>query len=104
MRALTALAALNALPTGDAAAPIAITPIVIAATGQAPAGLTTLHDAAGTVAERCDLRPGSAYLIRPDQHVAARWRSLDVAKVQTALARATGHALAAAAAVNALPA
>ena len=48
---------------------------------------------AGTVAERCDLRPGSAYLIRPDQHVAARWRSLDVAKVQAALARATGRDL-----------
>ena len=95
LTALTALAALNALATGEAAAPIAITPIVVAATGQAPAGLTTLHDTAGTVAERCDLRPGSAYLIRPDQHVAARWRSLDVAKVQTALARATGHTLAA---------
>ena len=67
----------------------------MAATGQAPAGLTTLHDTAGTVADRCDLRPGSAYLIRPDQHVAARWRSLDVAKVQAALARATGHTLAA---------
>ena len=93
VRALTTLAALNALTTGDAAAPIAITPIVIAATGQAPAGLTTLHDTAGTVAERCDLRPGSAYLIRPDQHVAARWRSLDVAKVQAALSRAAGRDL-----------
>ena len=93
VRALTALAALNALATGEAAAPIAITPIVVAATGQAPAGLTTLHDPAGTVAERCDLRPGSAYLIRPDQHVAARWRSLDVAKVQAALSRAAGRDL-----------
>ncbi len=97
--------ALASMATGDGGtARVVITPIVVAATGQAPAGLTTLHDPAGTVAERCDLRPGSAYLIRPDQHVAARWRRLDAAKVQAALARAAGHALAAAAAVNALPA
>jgi 3-(3-hydroxy-phenyl)propionate hydroxylase len=35
-------------------------------------------------------------LLRPDQHVVARWRTLDTAKLQAALARATalniGHA------------
>ena len=35
------------------------------------------------------------YLIRPDQHVVARWRQFDIAVVQAALARATGQALAA---------
>jgi 3-(3-hydroxy-phenyl)propionate hydroxylase len=38
-----------------------------------------------------DARPGTYYLIRPDQHVAARWRSFDIARVNQALSRATGH-------------
>ncbi|WP_443114831.1 FAD-dependent oxidoreductase [Herbaspirillum seropedicae] len=42
-------------------------------------------------AQRYDARPGSCYLIRPDQHVSARWRSIDAAAVAQALLRATGH-------------
>jgi 3-(3-hydroxy-phenyl)propionate hydroxylase len=34
---------------------------------------------------------GTTYLIRPDQHVAARWRGFDAGLVQAALARATCH-------------
>jgi 3-(3-hydroxy-phenyl)propionate hydroxylase len=30
--------------------------------------------------------------LRPDQHVVGRWRQLDIAKVQAALARAIGQA------------
>lgn len=41
---------------------------------------------------RYDLEPGSAYLIRPDQYVAARWRTPNAAKVEAALVRAAGHA------------
>ena len=41
---------------------------------------------------RYDARPGTAYLIRPDQHVAARWRQPTRAAVDAALARAQGHA------------
>ena len=44
----------------------------------------------GLVAQRYDARPGTAYLLRPDQHVAARWRRLDVAAVRAAVARASG--------------
>ena len=39
---------------------------------------------------RYDLRPGSAYLIRPDQYVVARWRSPDEQTVIGALCRAMG--------------
>ena len=72
-----------------------VTARVVAPKGQAPAGLATLHDTAGSLRERYHLRPGSAYLARPDQHVAARWRRLDPARVQAAVARATGHDLSA---------
>ncbi len=46
-----------------------------------------LEDAEGVLAARYDARPGTVYLIRPDQHVAARWRRFDAAKAEAALAR-----------------
>jgi len=45
-------------------------------------------DPEGLVARRYDLRPGTCYLIRPDQHVAARWRQTDGTTVRRALQRA----------------
>ena len=57
--------------------------------GVSPQGIRVLEDRAGRFAERFDAQDGTAYLIRPDQHVAARWRALDADKVATALARAT---------------
>jgi 3-(3-hydroxy-phenyl)propionate hydroxylase len=60
--------------------------------GSVPAGCTLLTDHQGTAARRFDGQPGTAYLLRPDQHVAARWRWLDTAAVAAALARATGQA------------
>lgn len=65
--------------------------VVTAHPGVAPAGLLALHDRDGLVAQRYDARPGTAYLVRPDQHVAARWRRVDAAAVQAALARATAQ-------------
>jgi 3-(3-hydroxy-phenyl)propionate hydroxylase len=50
-----------------------------------------LHDASGWFAKRFDARPGSAYLLRPDQHLCARWRSFDAGKVRAARLRALGH-------------
>jgi len=45
----------------------------------------------GQLASRYDGRPGTTWLFRPDQHVAARWRSLDPALVGAALDRARGR-------------
>lgn len=52
--------------------------------------VTHLVDVAGHLARRYDARPGTVYLIRPDQHVTARWRALDAGKVHDALRRALG--------------
>ena len=75
-----------------AQAAITIEAIIVAPRGQAPAGLKTLIDTDGCIAQRYDLRPGTTYLVRPDQHVAARWRELDASKIKAALARATCNA------------
>ena len=72
--------------------------IVVAQRGTAPAPLSTLLDAQDAIRQRYDLQPGSCYLLRPDQHVAARWRNFDAAQVRAAVARATANVPATAAA------
>ena len=63
------------------------------------AGLTVLElgrDLFGTTGDltrRYDLADGGVYLIRPDQHVAARWRRIDAASVLRAMRRALGFEL-----------
>lgn len=42
--------------------------------------------------ERYAMEPGTAYLVRPDQYVAARWRRPTPALVRAAVSRAMGHA------------
>jgi 3-(3-hydroxy-phenyl)propionate hydroxylase len=51
--------------------------------------MTVLEDVDGVVAQRFDARPGTFYLLRPDQHVCARWRAFDAASVAAAIQRAT---------------
>jgi 3-(3-hydroxy-phenyl)propionate hydroxylase len=46
-----------------------------------------LIDVKGLLKTRFDGRPGTVYLIRPDQHVAARWRQFDVKAIQQAIQR-----------------
>ncbi len=64
--------------------PAEVTPLAVDPKG--PVG-----DSEGLVAARYDLHPGSAYLIRPDQHVAARFRAIDGARIGHALDRALGR-------------
>jgi len=67
--------------------------LLIVAAKDGPAnGLSVLEDYTGRFVERYDAEPGTVYLVRPDQHVAARWRACDMARIEAALARATCNA------------
>ncbi|HSW16521.1 MAG TPA: FAD-dependent monooxygenase, partial [Ramlibacter sp.] len=57
------------------------------AQGIAPIQVLALP-ADGAAAERYDARPGTVYLLRPDQHVCARWRTPAAADIASALKRA----------------
>lgn len=46
-----------------------------------------LQDPLGVLTQRYDGQAGAVYLIRPDQHVAARWRTPDAEKIRQALKR-----------------
>jgi len=48
-----------------------------------------VEDVDGLAASRYDARGGTCYLLRPDQHVCARWRAFDRRAVEAAIARAT---------------
>lgn len=60
---------------------VPVTPLVIG---------KDIDDSQGYLARRYDAQTGTVYLIRPDQHVAARWRQLDMTKVDKAVRRAIG--------------
>ncbi|WP_294227216.1 FAD-dependent oxidoreductase [uncultured Shimia sp.] len=48
------------------------------------------EDSEGLISQRYDASEGALYLIRPDQHIAARWRSFDAGAVKAAISKATG--------------
>ncbi len=50
-----------------------------------------VQDTQGLVAKRLGMQAGSAYLVRPDQHICARWHHPTQALVSAAYLRATGH-------------
>lgn len=57
--------------------------------GDIEPGIEYVVDQDAILSARYDVRSGACYLIRPDQHIAARWRSVDSAVIGQALARAT---------------
>ncbi len=63
--------------------------LVIARKPGQVANAKVVLDISGVLAKRYDAQDGTYYLARPDQHIAARWRTLDAVRVQQALARAT---------------
>jgi 3-(3-hydroxy-phenyl)propionate hydroxylase len=65
--------------------------------GGAPAnGACLIEDSQSLAARRYDARPGTCYLLRPDQHVCARWRAFELGAVRAAIARATAQSVQAA--------
>ena len=69
--------------------PIAADVLIVAGRDSTRTGLRVLHDAKGVASARFDARPGTTYVLRPDQHVAARMKAFDAARVRSAIARAT---------------
>lgn len=51
---------------------------------------TVVDDVEGLVTQRYGLKAGGGYLIRPDQHIAARWHAITAHQVEDALYRALG--------------
>lgn len=86
---LAQLASCGSLPL-QANEPVQVTPLIVSSSPLDIPGVKVIVDTQGLVGRRYDATPGTTYLLRPDQHVVARWRQLDSAKLQTALARALG--------------
>ena len=55
------------------------------------AGATVLEDVDGLAAKRYDATSGTIYLVRPDQHISARFRTFDLKTARRALLRAVAH-------------
>ena len=66
---------------------------VLSAGASASSHANAIVDVDGLLSARFDARPGTTYLLRPDQHVAARWREFDPARVMAAWRRASGQEL-----------
>jgi 3-(3-hydroxy-phenyl)propionate hydroxylase len=64
--------------------------LVRIARGPISDGIATLIDADGAVAGAYDASQGAVYLIRPDGHVAGRWRDPELPILQRALVTACG--------------
>ncbi len=82
-RGFTLLAAAGAVPAAAAKR--------LAARGVGLCEIAEADDAEGLVARRYGLAAGTCYLVRPDQHVCARWRRYDAGAIEAALERAMGR-------------
>lgn len=78
-------------PAGTLAAALGgvrVVPVSNSADAQRPHAIV---DVDGALAAALGARPGAAYLLRPDGHVAARWQAPTTARIRAALRRASGH-------------
>lgn len=71
---------------------IPVRALVISPQEGSVSGVDVLTDTQGLATSRYDGGHGAVYLIRPDQHVAARWTRFDISQVRAAVARATCNA------------
>jgi 3-(3-hydroxy-phenyl)propionate hydroxylase len=78
-------------PLRAIAPPIKPTLLIVAPSPLDIPGMNVIVDPQGLVAKRYDAQPGTTYLLRPDQHVLARWRTLNTERLQAAMARALGQ-------------
>jgi 3-(3-hydroxy-phenyl)propionate hydroxylase len=77
------------VPPPDVAADgLRIVPVLAAADPRWPMAVIDAH---GRLAQAFDASDGSAYLLRPDGHVAARWKHCNAAALRAALRRAQGQ-------------
>ncbi len=66
---------------------LSITPVTVGRT----AGAGRLHDARGAAHAKYDAASGTTYLVRPDQHVFARFRGFDAEAVRSVFATVCGQ-------------
>ncbi|HXZ10533.1 MAG TPA: FAD-dependent oxidoreductase [Paraburkholderia sp.] len=82
------LAALQGLQQGAVLLRIVIVSDGVAGSEGLSSSTVVARDIEGLATKRYDAAPGTFYLIRPDQHVCARWRHVDAVKIEEALKRA----------------
>ncbi len=82
--------ALNVM-AGESEVPVKAHVVGLQDEGNSTQTIAALDDSKGLLAERFDGQPGTCYLFRPDQHVAARWRQLDPQQIGRAVNRAIGR-------------
>ena len=84
------LAALRVLEQGSVSVrPVMVEPRCV--TPRHSDNFSVIEDAEGLLAKRFDAQPGTFYLVRPDQHVCARWRHFEPDAVRSAVRRATAN-------------
>ncbi|MGL4564637.1 MAG: FAD-dependent monooxygenase, partial [Halioglobus sp.] len=69
-----------------------LTMLRIARTAGPGSGQGVLHDFSGSIGAAYDGAEGTLYLVRPDRHVAGRWKSVNRRQVAAAMQRALGEA------------